>query len=140
MAKLRNTSKDVVLIYDRECPACDFYCRRAEVDGAVGTLRRINARKPSQVMTEITQAGLDIDQGMVLKKDGVLYYGSEAIHQLARIAPRHGAFNALNRAMFATQPAAQALYPILRACRNLLLKFLRKTKINNLGASSNDRF
>jgi hypothetical protein len=29
---------------------------------------------------------------------------------------------------------------LLRACRNLLLKFLGRMKINNLGVPGNDRF
>jgi hypothetical protein len=29
---------------------------------------------------------------------------------------------------------------VLRGCRNLLLKVLRRTKINNLGLADNERF
>jgi hypothetical protein len=50
---------------------------------SVGTLRLVNAREPCVVIDEITQAGLDIDQGMVVKMGGRLYYGTEAIHILA---------------------------------------------------------
>ncbi|MGH8665763.1 MAG: hypothetical protein ACREUX_15990 [Burkholderiales bacterium] len=34
------------------------------------------------LMDEITAAGLDIDQGMVLKLRGQMYYGADAIHVL----------------------------------------------------------
>lgn len=136
-----NSPKSTIdLVYDRQCPACDFYCRHAEIADGTRELKRIDAREPSQIMEEITRAGLDIDQGMVLRKDGVLYYGSDAIHQLALLAPRRGIFNRLSRTLFARRPAAHALYPVLRGGRNLLLKVLRKTKINNLGRPGNDRF
>ena len=131
---------DVLLVYDRQCPACEFYCRHAEIDAAHGTLRRIDAREPSNVRDQITRSGLDIDQGMVLVAKGHLYYGADAIHELTRRAPSRGAFHRLSRALFGSATRARLLYPIMRTCRNVLLKVLRKTKINNLGRPHNDRF
>lgn len=58
----------------------------------VGKLRIIDARESSEVMDEITGMGLDIDQGMVLKLDGQIYYGSDAIHALSLIGTRSGFF------------------------------------------------
>lgn len=132
--------RQVLLVYDRECPACEFYCRQARIDPAHGTLQRIDARKPSDILNKITHAGLDIDQGMVLGTNGRLYYGADAIHELALRAPRRGVFHRLSRALFGTPARAQLLYPILRTSRNLLLKLLGKSKINNLGRPHNDRF
>ncbi len=131
---------EVLLVYDRQCPACEFYCRRAEIDAAHGTLRRIDAREPSEIRDQITRAGLDIDQGMVLATNGHLYYGADAIHELARRAPARGAFHRLSHGLFGSAARARRLYPVLRACRNVLLKLLGRTKINNLGRPHNDRF
>ncbi|MFP5348391.1 MAG: DCC1-like thiol-disulfide oxidoreductase family protein [Gammaproteobacteria bacterium] len=131
---------EVLLVYDRQCPACEFYCRHAEIDAAHGMLRRIDAREASEVRDRITRAGLDIDQGMVLATNGHLYYGADAIHELARRAPVRGAFHRLSRTLFGSAARARLLYPVLRACRNVLLKVLGKTKINNLGLPHNDRF
>jgi len=91
-------------------------------------------------MQEITARGLDIDQGMVLKMGDQLYYGADAIHALALISSRSGLFNKLNYWIFCSKRVSAWLYPILRSMRNLLLKILGKTKINNLGVSGNDRF
>ena len=74
---------DIYLVYDRECPVCEFYCQRIDVSPADGSLERVDAREDSPLMDEITRANLDIDAGMVLKVKGTLYYGSGAIHQLA---------------------------------------------------------
>lgn len=131
---------EVLLVYDRQCPACDFYCRQAAIDPTYGTLRRIDARESSAVLDRITAAGLDIDQGMVLVSQGKLYYAADAIHELARRAPARGVFHRLSRALFGSPSRARWLYPVLRACRNLLLKLLGKTKINNLRRPHNDRF
>lgn len=91
-------------------------------------------------MDEITAAGLDIDQGMVVKMGGRLYYGSEAINVLALRSDRSGILGRLNASMFRSQRASRTIYPVLRACRNLLLKLLGRTRINNLRIPGNDRF
>jgi predicted DCC family thiol-disulfide oxidoreductase YuxK len=133
-------SDEILLIYDKECPACDTYCRLVEVRPSAGRLTLVDARDRTPVMEEITKAGLDIDQGMVVKMDGRIYYGSDAIHALALVSSRSGFFNKLSHYAFRSRKLSHLLYPPLRACRNLLLKILRKTKINNLRIEGNDRF
>jgi len=131
---------EIVLVYDWECPACDTYCHLVRVQQSIGTLRLVNARKPSAVIEEITQAGLDIDQGMVVKMGGQLYYGADAIHTLALLSSRLDLFNKLSYYAFRSKTLSRILYPGLRTCRNLLLKIMGKTKINNLRVAGNDRF
>jgi len=133
-------TQDILLVYDKECPACNYYCNLARIRESVGNLVLVNARDDSLVMREITAAGLDIDQGMVLKVADKLYYGSDAIHALSLMSTRSGIFNRLSYFFFRSETVSAVLYPVLRACRNLLLKILRKSKINNLGAANNDRF
>lgn len=130
----------IFLVYDRQCPVCDAYCRLVRVRPSSGTLHLIDARAPSAIMDEITAAGLDIDEGMVVRMDGRLHYGSAAISALARHGARSGIFNRLNSVVFGSQRAARAIYPLLRACRNLLLKCLGRTRINNLRIPGNERF
>ena len=130
---------EILLIYDKECPACNMYCQIVRIRESVGDLKIIDARKKSDVLDEITDRGLDIDQGMVLKMGGQLYFGSDAIHALALISSRSGIFNRFNYCMFKSKYISSWLYPMLRFCRNLLLKILGKTKINNLGISNNEK-
>lgn len=91
-------------------------------------------------MDEITRQGFDIDQGMVVKIDGTLHYGADAIHALAKTSSASGMFGWINRSVFASERRSKSLYPVFRSARNLLLKLLRKTKINNLRRSDNRRF
>ena len=130
----------ILLVYDKDCPACDNYCQVVRIRESIGELKIINARESSEVLEEITQLGLDIDQGMVLKMGGVIYYGADAIHALALISSRSGVFNKLNYWLFKSKRVSAVLYPVLRFFRNLLLKVLGKTKINNLNSSGNDHF
>lgn len=130
----------IVLVYDKECPACDNYCRMVRIREDIGEFALLDAREPSVVLDEITALGWDIDQGMVLKMDNQLYYGADAIHVLALISSRSGFFNRLNYWLFKSKRLSQIFYPLLRALRNLLLKLLKKTKINNLGINNNTHF
>lgn len=132
--------EEILLVYDKQCPACHGYCQVVHIRETVGELKLVDARESSAAMDEITSQGLDIDQGMVLKMGGQLYYGSDAIHALALISSRSGLFNRLNYWFFKSKTLSHVLYPVLRFFRNLLLKLLGKTKINNLGLKDNDRF
>jgi predicted DCC family thiol-disulfide oxidoreductase YuxK len=132
--------EEILLVYDKQCPVCDYYCQVVRIRETVGDLKLVDARERSAVMDEITAQGLDIDQGMVLKMGDRLYYGSDAIHALALISSRSGIFNRLNYWMFKSRTLSHFFYPILRFFRNLLLKLLRRTKINNLSLKNNDRF
>jgi predicted DCC family thiol-disulfide oxidoreductase YuxK len=132
--------KELLLVYDKQCPACDHYVRLVRIRESVGELKLIDAREGSPIVEEITAAGFDVDQGMVLKLDEQLYYGADAIHALALLGTRSGFFNRLNYWMFRSERLAKILYPVLRAGRNLLLKILGVTKINNLNLDQNEKF
>jgi predicted DCC family thiol-disulfide oxidoreductase YuxK len=131
---------DILLVYDKQCPLCDYYCNLARIRESVGHLVLVDARDGGPVMEEITAAGLDIDQGMVLKVGDTLHYGPDAIHALALLGTNSGFFNRLTYQAFRSRRVSRVLYPMLKAGRNLLLKLLGRTKINNLGVAGNDRF
>ena len=131
---------DLFLVYDKECPACDFFCRLIRIRESVGSLVLVDARDPGSLMNEITAAELDIDQGMVLIVEDRMYYGADAIHALSIMSTRSGIFNRVTYWVFRSKVLSSILYPILRAARNLLLKILHKTKINNLNFENNDKF
>ena len=130
----------ILLIYDKECPACNNYCQVIRIRESIGELKIIDARVPSPIVDELTEMGLDIDQGMVLKMDETIYYGADAIHALALISSRSGLINRLNYWIFKSKQLSAIFYPVLRFMRNLLLKVLNKTKINNLHVDGNEKF
>jgi len=132
--------KTVVVVYDDECPACRAFCIRTRINESIGELILVDAREDTPILQEITDLGWDIDLGMVVKVDDQLYYGSDAIHVLGLMSSRSGFFNRLNYWIFKSKRLSNILYPILRSCRNLLLKILGKTKINNLDIENNTKF
>ncbi|TDK61186.1 DCC1-like thiol-disulfide oxidoreductase family protein [Sapientia aquatica] len=132
MDNQNSSAKDVWLVYDGECPVCKMYSKYIRIRAAVGELHLVDARRPSQLLAEITAAGLDIDQGMVLKFDGAIYYGPDAIHMLTLLSSASGAFNTINYYVFRTRFGAQIFYPICKAFRAALLKIFGIRYINNL--------
>ena len=134
------SKQQLYLIYDKGCPACNYYCQFVRIRESVGELKLINAREHSDFMDEISGKGLDIDQGMVLKMGDQIFYGSNAIHILSLISTGNGFFNRINYWIFKSEKRASVIYPVLRFFRNLLLKILGKSKINNLELDGNDKF
>lgn len=134
------SSAEVLVVYDKQCPACDYYCNLVRIRESVGRLVLLDARDGGPIMDEITAKGLDIDQGMVVKVGKELYYGPDAIHVLALMGTNRGFFNRLAYWSFRSRAVSKVLYPVLKSFRNLLLKILGKTKINNLRVGGNDRF
>ena len=126
-------AEDLWLVYDGECPVCRNYCRHVRLREAAGRLHLVDARQPGELMDEITRAGLDIDQGMVLKVRDQLYYGDAAMHMITLMSTRAGWFNRVSFLFFGTRLAARIFYPAGKAVRNLLLKVLGISYIRNLG-------
>ena len=129
-----NKQQDAWLVYDGECPVCTVYCRYIRIHETVGTLHLVDARQPGALMDEITAAGLDIDQGMVLKFQDAIYYGADAIHMLTLLSTPAGLFNRLNYYVFGHRLGARIAYPLGNAFRNLVLKLLGIRYINNLAS------
>ena len=130
----------ILLIYDKQCPVCRYYCQVVRVRKTLGQLQTVNARENSEVLDEITRQGLNMDDGMVLKLDNTFYSGCDAIQMLALISTRSGILNRLNYWLFKSKTVSASLYPVLRFCRNVLLRMLGKTRINNLKHSQNNDF
>lgn len=123
---------NVYVIYDDLCPFCRNYCQWLRMRDAVGKLILVDARKPSALMDEITARNLDIDQGMAVKIGDALYCGSDAIHIISLLSTTSGVFNRLMVRLFRSQKLAAVLYPLLRDCRNMILRLMRIPMIENL--------
>jgi predicted DCC family thiol-disulfide oxidoreductase YuxK len=136
----QDAESEVLLVYDKECPFCEFYCQLVQIESSLGRVRIVDARRDSEVMQRITATGLDIDQGMVLQVGEQLFYGADAIHALALMSSRSGFFNRINYWMFKSALLSRLIYPVLRFFRNLALKLMGKTRINNLDKPDNERF
>jgi predicted DCC family thiol-disulfide oxidoreductase YuxK len=133
MAKAKKPADEIALIYDGECPVCTAYSCSVDVDeGKASGIRRINARSDDALVKQAKEAGVDLDEGMVVLHEGKMYHGADALNIMARLAPERGLRNRLNRLLFSNATASRLSYPLLRAGRNTLLKLLGRKKIGEI--------
>jgi predicted DCC family thiol-disulfide oxidoreductase YuxK len=123
------TPSETWIVYDGQCPFCSRYVRLVRLRETLGPVQLIDARKGGPQVDEVRQAGLDLDDGMVLKWDGRLYHGADCINMLALLSTPSSGFNRLNAAVFRSRTASRLLYPVLRAGRNAVLRMLGRGKI-----------
>lgn len=135
-----NNVNKILLVYDKQCPACRYYSTILKIKRSYGEFELVNAREHSDIMNAITNKGFDIDQGMVLIMNEKYFYGADALHMLAILSSRSTIMNSINHWAFKSKLLARLLYPLLRFFRNVLLKITRKTKINNLNFKNNQKF
>ncbi len=81
---------------------------------------------------EAEAAGLDLDEGFVLKWGGRYYHGAEALHALTRLNEGGGSFSRLNRFLFRNPRICRAVYPAFEAYRAVILWILGVPSIGNM--------
>lgn len=123
--------QDVEVVYDDKCPICRSYCMRLRLADPRRNLVLVDARRPGETVTEISRRGLDINEGMAVTIDGTLYYGSQAIHELTRLAEAEGMFGRLNRLLFGSRRLSRYTYPFGKLARNILLRLIGVGKIRH---------
>jgi predicted DCC family thiol-disulfide oxidoreductase YuxK len=126
------SEKNLVLVYDDDCPVCSNYVQMLRIRESIGELKLVNARDGGELVDEITAKGINLDKGMVLIMDGRTYCNSDTIHALALISSPSGIVNRFNYWIFKSKYRSYCLYPILRFLRGVLLTILGKKKLNNL--------
>lgn len=133
MTKADQQLDELAIIYDQECPVCTAYSCSVGIDEQeASSVRRINARSADDTLVkQAKDAGLDLDDGMVVVHRGKLYHGADALNIMARLAPKKGIGNRLNRLFFGNATVARLSYPLLRAGRNTLLRILGRKKIKD---------
>ena len=117
---------ETILIYDGDCPFCSNYIRLVKLREAVGPIRLINARDGGPEVREATRQGFDLNEGMLFVLNGHHYHGADCINRLALLSTGSGLFNGITAAAFRSPALSRALYPVLRAGRNLTLRLLRR--------------
>lgn len=121
---------DIYVVYDGDCPFCSAYVRMVRLREVAGSVHLLDAREDHPVVRELKAQGLDFDEGMALKIGDAVYHGDECVHQLAMMSGPSGLFNRFHFWVFKNPARSRALYPSMRAGRNLALRLLGKRKID----------
>ena len=118
------------LLYDGECPACSAYVAMSRLRRLYPSLKVLNARSEPELVARLRGRGYEINDGMVLCLDGVIHFGADATHMIARLgqsSPSRWRRTAL--ALIGTAPWSRRLYPWLNRARLALLRLLRRGPI-----------
>ena len=121
---------DDFVIYDGQCPFCAEFILRVRIDKALSGISFIDAHTAPDIVARLMKSGYDIDEGMILSLNGIIYFGSECMHRLAMMTTSSDLFNKLNALIFRRPRIASLLYPIMRFFRSGALIFLGREKIN----------
>jgi predicted DCC family thiol-disulfide oxidoreductase YuxK len=120
---------DVTVVYDGECPVCRSYMLYYRLRSLNARVRLIDARTSDPEVDDIRRHGFDLDQGMVVKCQGRIYHGADAMHILAILGAEDTFFNRVNKFVFRHRRLAKNLYPVLVRGRHLLLRLLGRRLI-----------
>lgn len=113
----------VQLVYDGECPICKPSANAFKIKKAAGELRLINKRTDTHpIMDELKEKGIHLKNGMVIKMNGNIYQGADALHVAAMIGTGSDFLNKANVRLFHCKAFTKAVYPFLRAVRCCSLK------------------
>ncbi|MEO6081402.1 MAG: DCC1-like thiol-disulfide oxidoreductase family protein [Steroidobacteraceae bacterium] len=118
---------EMTIVFDGDCPVCTAYSCNIAIDQPN---KIVNARNGGALVDELTAAGIDLDEGMVVIHEGKHYHGADAVQIMALHSAKGGLLSRLNHLVFRSRARSRALYPILRFGRNTLLRILGRTRIN----------
>ena len=113
-----------ILVYDGACPLCRAYCNAVRIDAHGGELLLVDAREAGDLIDALAAAGMDIDDGFILKSGDTYRHGAEVLHALALLSNRSGLFNRITHFLFKSLARCQFVYPAFQGYRTLLLALL----------------
>lgn len=117
------------IVYDGECPFCNSYVTMVRLREIVGEVELVDARTDHPLVAELKQAGLDLNEGMVVRYEGHDYHGADAMNILSLLTSDKGTLNRFFAWLFSNRRTARVFYPLLRAGRNTTLRLLGRRRI-----------
>lgn len=113
------------IFYDGDCPFCSAYMRMLDLRRTVGAVDLIDARSGDPRLADLARAGLDLDEGMVVRHGTRLLHGAEAMQLLSVLCSKGGILRAIMR----SPRRAAWVYPALKAGRRLTLRMLGRGRL-----------
>lgn len=126
------SKKDSIwILYDGKCPFCRNYISFVRLREHLEP-HLIDARDETVLKAEASAAGLNLDEGMVVKYQDRLYHGHSAMMLLESFSTQSGLFNRFMAWLFRTERRARFIYPIFAFLRGVVVGLLGHGKISNL--------
>ena len=116
------------IYYDGDCPVCSRYVLMSRLKKEFD-VRLLNLREHPEKVQEFSDAGYNVDDGMMVELEGQRYFGADAMYIMNVYGDGKGPLAWLMEGYFKHQKLAQVTYPLLRFGRNSLLRMLGRKKI-----------
>jgi predicted DCC family thiol-disulfide oxidoreductase YuxK len=127
----QGSTNDIWVVYDGECPFCSSFVLLYRIRKLAKRVHLVDARSRHPVVDEVRRRRFDLNEGMVVKVDGRLYHGPDAMNILAILGSGKTLFNRVNRALFRRPGMARLLYPLLARGRLITLRLLGRPLIGD---------
>lgn len=109
----------IEIYYDKDCPFCKNYAQLIKLRKS-NDITIVNARDNILDIKEFAKKGFDINNGVIVVADTLIFQGSEAIIFLQKVTD--GKLFLYDNILF-----KKVLYPIIKFIRRVLLIILGKT-------------
>ena len=119
----------IQIIYDGDCPICNAYVNYIRLKESFSHVEIINARNMHDMVSEYLAKGYDLNNGMVVTVNGMVYFGSSAVHVISLMSADNGVIRKMNKWIFSSEKRAKYIYPFLRTVRNIFLMILQRKKL-----------
>lgn len=122
---------ETIVIYDGDCPFCARYVELQRLRTTLGRIVLVDARERTDLVRLFNKHGLDLNEGMVLIMNGMVFYGSDCLNRLALMSTRSGIFNRVNAFLFSSKKVSKIVYPFFKAGRRFTLWVLRRKPLSD---------
>ena len=137
MDQLLPQAGKVLIIYDGDCTFCNAYTQRLTLQQSVGEVELLSARSEDVRLQHYVACGYNLDEGMLVVTQNVIYAGAAAVHWLSLHTSRAGFFEAIQRFVFSRRWLANLLYPLLKLGRRVWLTLRGRAMIGKFREAKN---
>ena len=114
--------KDLIFIYDGECPFCNQFAELLELKSKIKNITILNGRDNKKIIYDLLEKGYDIDKGAILLMDDEILHGAEAINTICKqINYPSGRLLKLLSSIFKSSKRTKFLFPLLLRARRFTL-------------------
>ena len=124
---------DDCVIFDGQCPFCRAYVASLNGKNEINKtgLSKVDARCAPEVVAQLANKGVDINTGIVFIKGGAAFQDAAALTLLAKQHAASGWLVSLHHRFLRYSFLSLAIYPILRALRNVYLRLAGQSVIES---------
>jgi predicted DCC family thiol-disulfide oxidoreductase YuxK len=116
--------------YDGDCPLCARYVAASGL-AQHPDVALLDARHHPEIVAKHGAAGLSIDDGMIVTRDGAVQFGADATRAIADLGRPKTRGARFMLWFVGRAPWARGLYPVLAAGRRLLLRAMGRPLIRS---------